>query len=601
MSESATKAYDPSLPVEDRINHLIEQMTLPEKIGQMTQIEKNSITPEQVREYAIGSVLSGGGGNPPDNNPQEWAAMVRAFQDAALKTRLSIPLVYGVDAVHGHNNMYGATIFPHNIGLGAANDAELVEKVARITAREMLAVNVHWDFAPAVSVPQDIRWGRTFEGFSENTELVSKLGAAFVRGMQDAPDGERHALTSIKHFVADGGTRWGSTGTYPWIKFVWQGEGDRWQIDQGVSDIDEEELRRVHLPPYIEAIKAGALNIMVSYTTWDGVKMHGHHYLLTDVLKNELNFNGFLVSDWMAISQLDEDFYQCVVKSINAGLDMIMVPYDARTFITTLERAVNNGDVSVERVDDAVRRILRAKIWLGLFEQPYGEESLLPEVGSDAHRAVAREAVRKSLVLLKNDNDALPLAKDSEQILVAGAGADNIGIQCGGWSIEWMGAVGNTTPGTTILQGLQEVAGENVEITYAKDGKFEDGVQAKTAVVVVGELPYAEGEGDRGDLSLSADDRALIARVRQRCERLVLVIVSGRPLILGDAIDKCDAIVAAWLPGTEGSGVADVLFGDYPFTGKLSYTWPRSMDQVPLKALRASGEEPQWAFGYGLS
>ena len=394
---------------EARVNELLSQMTLAEKIGQMTQIEKNSINPEDVTAYSIGSLLSGGGGNPLPNTPATWANMVRTFQEAALQSRLGIPLLYGVDAVHGHSNVKGATIFPHNIGLGASGDPEIVEQVARVTAREILATNVHWNFAPAVSVPQDIRWGRTYEGYSEDTRVVSKLGAAYVRGLQNGgrltAENEQAALVSVKHFIGDGGTKWGTARTYPWIQGWWQRKNaDQWQIDQADMQVNEETLRTVHLPPYIAAMEAGAKNIMVSYSSWNGLKMHAHRMLLTDLLKGELGFDGFLVSDWLAVSQLDEDFYQGVVMSLNAGLDMIMVPYDYKGFVTAVTQAVASGDVPMSRIDDAVERILRVKFDMGLFEKPFGDESLLAQVGSDAHRQVAREAVRKSLVLLKNDN-----------------------------------------------------------------------------------------------------------------------------------------------------------------------------------------------------
>ncbi|MBZ0305090.1 MAG: glycoside hydrolase family 3 protein, partial [Anaerolineae bacterium] len=367
---------------------------------------------------------------------------VRAFQEAALKTRLAVPLLYGADCVHGHNNVKGAVIFPHNIGLGAARDEKLVYEIGRITAREMLATGVHWNFAPAVSVPQDIRWGRTYEGYSENTELVIKLSTAYIRGLQDSG-----VLASVKHFVADGATEWGTAPKPASHENNWQAVTDSYSIDQGDTQINEAVLRSVHLAPYIAAIEAGALNIMVSHSSWNGLKMHANHYLLTTVLKEECGFQGFLVSDWMAINQIDPDYYTCVVKSINAGLDMIMVPFDYKKFIEMLTLAVQKGDVLLERIDDAVRRILRAKYWLDLFNQPFGQEALLPEVGSPAHREVARQAVRQSLVLLKNEDKLLPLPKSVSKLLVAGQGADDIGLMCGGWSISWQGSAGATTQG----------------------------------------------------------------------------------------------------------------------------------------------------------
>lgn len=587
-----------------RVDTLINEMTLVEKIGQMTQVEKNSITPAEVTEHFVGSVLSGGGGNPTPNDAKHWAQMVRAFQEAAMQTRLRIPLIYAADAVHGHNNVYGAVIFPHNIGLGATRDADLVARTARITARELLATGVYWNFAPTVTVPQDIRWGRTYEGFSDDTALVTELGAAYVRGLQNvdgaAPLAHAYAvLASVKHFVGDGATTWGSSPRAEWI-IRERPEIDRfYQIDQGDAQINEATLRSTHLPPYIAAIEAGALNIMVSFSSWQGLKMHAQKYLLTDVLKGEYGFAGFLVSDWMAIHQINRDFYTCVVSSINAGLDMVMVPFDFRKFIETLTLAIENGDVSMDRLNDAVRRILMVKARLGLFEKPYNVEALLADLGSQTHREVAREAVRKSLVLLKNENQTLPLPKQGARLLVAGEAADSIGHQCGGWTIEWQGCKGPSTKGTSLIQALCAAA-PDADITYSIDGSFEQ-TEGKSSigVVVLSEGPYAEGMGDADDLSPSAADLDLVKRMRAQAERLVVIVYSGRPVIITDVVSYADALVAAWLPGTEGQGISDVLFGDFPFTGKLSYTWPRSMAQVPRsEAFRAP---PLYPFGYGLT
>ena len=582
---------NPTLSIVERVNDLLARMTLAEKIGQMTQIEKNSITPDEVATYFIGSILSGGGGYPTTNTPEMWVSMVRGFQEGALQTRLAIPLIYGVDAVHGHNNMHGAVIFPHNIGLGATRDVDLVERVAHVTAREMLATGIHWNFAPAVSVPQDIRWGRTFEGYSEQTELVSQMGAAYVRGLLLGA-----VSPSVKHFVGDGGTTWGSMKGYEWIPGMWVAPDDRWSIDQGATEVDEATLRAVHLPPYQAAIEAGAKNIMISYTSWDGLKMHGHKYLMTDVLKGELGFEGFLISDYKAIDQITADYYTCVVSSINAGLDMVMVPFDCRTFISTLTQAVEAGDVPLSRIDDAVRRILTVKFELGLFETPYADEELLPLVGCEAHREVAREAVRKSLVLLKDEAQTLPLRKDMPHILVAGQAADDIGMQCGGWTIEWQGKAGPITPGTTLLEAIQQSVSPETTVQYSVDGALEADQMAEIGIVVVGEPPYCEGEGDSNDLTLSEEHIALLERVRSRCHKLILILYSGRPLIITEQLAQCDALIAAWLPGTEAQGIADVLFGDYPFTGKLSYRWPHSMAQIPL----SDEDEPLFAFGHGL-
>ncbi len=572
----AITTHESRAAVDARVEALLAQMTLAEKIGQMAQIEKNSVTPEQVRDHAVGSVLSGGGGNPSPNTPADWARMVRDFQEAALQSRLGIPIWYGTDAVHGHNNVRGATIFPHNIGLGAARDADLVRRIAQVTAREMLATHANWAFAPEVSVPQDIRWGRTFEGFSEDTALVSELGVAVIEGLQQAAAPDQRVLASVKHFVADGGTTWGTTRSYDWIPGWWQSaDPQRWRIDQGDSRIDEATLRAVHLPPYAAAIAAGARNIMVSYSSWNGLKLHAHRYLLTDVLKGEMGFDGFLVSDWLAAQQLDADLETGMVTAINAGLDMIMVPFRLTEFITAVTRAVSDSRIALSRIDDAVTRILRVKVEFGLFERPFGDETLLATVGCDEHRQIAREAVRKSLVLLKGEPPVLPLARTASRLLIAGAGADNMGRQCGGWTIEWQGKEGDITPGTTLLQAVQQTASASTEVLYDADGAFADDVQAESALVVLSEVPYAEGEGDRQHLALPPEDVALVQRMRARCDRLIVVLYSGRPLVVDSILDQCDALVAAWLPGTEAAGITDVLFGDYPFHGMLPYAWPR--------------------------
>lgn len=590
---------DPSASIDARVEDLLARMSLAEKIGQMTLVEKNSIPPEDVATYFIGGVLSGGGGYPSPNTPENWAAMVGAFQDYALQTPLGIPIIYGVDAVHGHAAVYGATVFPHQIGLGATRDPDLVERIGRVTAEEMVATGIYWNYAPVVAVPQDIRWGRTYEAYSEDTELVSTLARAYIRGLQgddlSAPD---TVLATPKHFVGDGGTAWGTSRA--------SFDRQRFMLDQGDMQVDEETLRAIHLPPYQAAIDAGARSIMVSFSSWNGVKMHANRYLLTEVLKGEMGFEGFLVSDWGAIDQISSDPYQNVVTSINAGLDMIMVPYDYKRFIAILTRAVEQGDVPMERIDDAVRRILRVKFALGLFEHPYANEEMMAQFGSAEHRELAREAVRKSLVLLKNEGDVLPLSKDLPLILVAGEAADDIGIQCGGWTIEWQGKAGDITEGTTIREGIEAAVDAGSTVRFNRWGRFEDVEDgaADVGIVVVGEEPYAEGVGDRADLSLSEKDLQTIERVRAKVKTLVVILVSGRPMILGDALDQADALVAAWLPGSEGAGVADVLFGDYPFSGTLPYIWPRSMDQLPFDFANLPTEGPDaplFPRGYGLT
>ncbi|MBL8132267.1 MAG: glycoside hydrolase family 3 protein [Anaerolineae bacterium] len=585
---------------EAHVDALLARMTLAEKIGQMTQVEKNSITPEEVTRYTIGSVLSGGGGNPEENNPHTWAAMVRTYLEAGQNTRLAIPVIYGVDAVHGHSNVQGAVIFPHNIGLGAAGDPELVERIGEVVARELLATHVRWTFAPAVSVPQDVRWGRTYEGFSEDADRVIPLALAFARGL----DRGRRVLHSFKHFVGDGATQWNSTQLAEWANADnWQAATPFYKIDQGDAQVDEATLREVHLRPYREAVEAGALNIMVSFSSWNGVKMHRHHALLTKVLKGEFGFAGFLVSDWKGVDQIAPSHYECVVQSVNAGMDMVMVPYDFRRFIDALTSAVQNGDVAQARIDDAVRRILRVKFALGLFEDSFGDEALLAEVGSTAHRAVAREAVRKSLVLLRNEGQTLPLARDLPALLLAGNAADDVGLQCGGWTIAWQGgsrATGVLPGGTTVLEAVRQTVSPETLIHVDPAAQFAEGVTAPVGIAVIAEQPYAEGFGDNAAPALAADDLAMIDRLRARCDRLVVVLISGRPLIVTEALPKIDALVAAWLPGTEGAGITDVLFGDHPFTGRLAYSWLRSLDQLPLARLKSDPAGPLFRFGDGL-
>ncbi len=577
------------VPLADRVGDLVGRMTLAEKIGQMTLVEKNSIVPEDLARYGIGGLLSGGGGSPAENSPRAWAEMVDGFQEEALVSRLGIPLLYGVDAVHGHGNVRGAVIFPHNVGLGAANDPELMERVGQATAAEMIATGIYWNYAPAVSVPRDIRWGRTYEGYSEDTTIVSDLAAAYIRGLQgtDLADGAT-VLATPKHWIGDGGTSWGSSST-----------GD-YQIDQGVTEVDEDTLRSVHLPPYVAAIDEGAMNIMVSYSSWDGMKMHAQRYLITDVLKEELGFEGFVLSDWGAIDQISNDYYDAVVASINAGIDMNMVPSDYRRFVDTLTRAVEAGDVSEDRIDDAVRRILTVKFMLGLFERPFSGDEFIGTVGSDEHRAVAQEAVAKSQVLLKNDEGLLPLADDVPAVFVGGAAADDIGIQSGGWTIEWQGKEGDITEGTTILEAIEETVSANTAVVYDPFGRFDGAGDPEVCVAVVGERPYSEGFGDDADLKLPVPDLRLLDRMREQCDELAVILVSGRPLIVSDMVDDWDAFVAAWLPGTEGQGVADVLFGIEPFTGTLPYTWPRTVEQLPIEDT-VPIESPLYPLGSGIS
>lgn len=566
---------------------LLGRMSLEEKIGQMTQADMKALKDKaDIKNYFIGSVLSGGSSDPADITASGWAKAVEEFESWAFRTRLKIPLLYGIDAVHGHNNVDGAVIFPHNIGLGATRNPALIERAGRVTARETAATGIRWAFAPCIAVVQDPRWGRTYESFGETAELAASLGAAAVRGLQGGSLAEpTSVLACAKHFLGDGGTRDG--------------------IDEGDTECDEATLRRLHLPGYAAAIRSGVGSIMVSYSSWNGKKMHANKYLLTDVLKGEMGFEGVLISDWAAIDQLSGDYKADIEMAINAGLDMVMIPAGPGErnnyvdFIRLLKELVAERRVSQGRIDDAVRRVLRAKFQLGLFEEPFADRRLLALVGCGEHRAVARECVRQSVVLLKNANRALPLPKKLKRLHVAGRAAADLGIQCGGWTIDWQGRPGEVTHGgTTLLAAIRNTVAAGTEVSFSADGSGVAGADA--VVVVIGELPYAEGKGDRTDLRVAPEDVALVKKVRRAGIPVVTVLLSGRPLIVGEVLDDSDGLLAAWLPGTEGQGVADVLFGDYAPSGKLPCTWPRSMEQVPFKADASKGA-PLFPYGFGLT
>jgi len=576
---------------------LLGTMTLEEKIGQMVQAEQDQVKEGDIAAYFLGSLLSGGNSDPKTNSLQDWTDLYDRVQSQTQKTRLKIPLLYGIDAVHGHNNVIGAVICPHHIGLGATRDAALVEEVERITAQEVRATGIHWVFAPCVAVSRDERWGRSYESFSEDPALVAEMARAAVRGFQgeDLTDPLR-VLACAKHYVGDGGTVYGS-GTVA----LETDKTKHWPMDQGDTRLSEADLRRIHMAGYKTAIEEGVGSIMPSYSSWNGERMSGHKHLLTDVLKDEMGFEGFLISDYNAIDALPGNYREQIKASTNAGMDMFMVPSRWKELYGLLKDLAEKGEVPMSRIDDAVLRILRVKYAMGLMDpgrSALADRSLQKSFGSAEHRAVARRAVRQSMVLLKNDKKVLPLAKTAKRIHVAGSNADDIGNQCGGWTISWQGESGApTTGGTTILAALRAAAGAD-RVTYARDGLGAAG--ADVAVVVVGETPYAEYKGDRDDLSLSKDDRAALANAKKAGVPVVLVVVSGRPLILGDAVDMADAVVAAWLPGTEGQGVADVLFGDYKPTGKLPFSWPRSMDQIPINVGDAK-YDPLFAYGFGLT
>ncbi|PKL82424.1 MAG: beta-glucosidase [Ignavibacteriae bacterium HGW-Ignavibacteriae-3] len=571
-----------SSAINKDVDELIARMTLDEKIGQMIQVDRSAVfnNPQDITNYFIGSVLSGGGSSPGNNTASGWADLYDLFQGYALKTRLKIPLIYGIDAVHGNNNVYGATIFPHNIGLGASRNKGLVYEVSRATAVEVAATGIDWTFAPCIAVPQNERWGRTYEGFGENADLVKQMGEVAVEGFQLKNFGSSNTsiLACAKHFIGDGGTRDGR--------------------DQGDVQVGESEIRRIHLPGYDYAVKAGVGSVMISYNSINGQKVHGSYYWITDVLKGELNFKGFVVSDWGGVDQLPGDYSTRIENAINAGIDMVMLPHDYKTFFATVKLLAAANKIPISRINDAVRRILNIKFQMGLFDRPYTERSLISKVGSPEHRSIARDAVRQSLVLLKNENNILPLKKNASKIFVAGKAADDIGIQCGGWTITWQGGEGNITPGRSILQAVKKAVSPSTQVSFSSDGSGAAGHDL--AVVVIGERPYAEGSGDRSDLSISAGDQAIISRVKSAGIPFVTIIISGRPMILGNVLNDSNALIAAWLPGTEGDGVADVLFGDYKPTGKLPHSWPKSMSQIPINYGDVN-YDPLFGFGFGLS
>ncbi|WP_456845468.1 glycoside hydrolase family 3 N-terminal domain-containing protein [Cellulomonas sp. P5_C6] len=568
---------DPTRPVSVRVADLLGRMTLDEKIGQMTLIERRWVTADGLANGRIGAGFSAGSGSPATNTPTGWADMYDGFQRAALTNRLGVPMIYAIDAVHGVGQLPGATVFPHNIGLGATNDPALVQDVGRAVGQEVDALGIDWSFSPVVAVARNDRWGRTYESYSEDTARVSALAGAQITGEQGAG-----ILATAKHFVGDGGT----TG------------GD----DRGNTEVTEAQLRAIHLPPFRAAIDRGVGTIMVSYSSWNGALMHGNRYLLTDVLKGELGFTGIVVSDYGGVDYLDGDGTSLsgddVRTAINAGVDLVMVPDDYDHFHGLLRQQVEQGGVGMSRIDDAVSRILRKKFEQGLFEHPFADRSLLGQVGSAAHRALARRAVGESVVVLKNEWGVLPLPRSASKVAVVGAAADSVGLQSGGWTLGWQGTTGNAMPGTTILEGVRAAVSAGTTVTYSRDGTGIDG-SYQSAIVAVGEKPYAEGWGDdTGSMRLTPTDRAVLDRVEAAGVPVTLVLVSGRPLDIDQELGGVRAAVAAWLPGTQGDGITDVLFGARAPTGTLPMTWMVDSAQQPINP--GDGKTPLFPLGYGL-
>ncbi|RCV40893.1 hypothetical protein SETIT_9G091800v2 [Setaria italica] len=600
------KYKDPKQPINERVQDLLSRMTLEEKIGQMSQIERANATTEVIEKYFIGSVLSGGGSVPAEKaTASVWQKMITAMQKAALKTRLGIPIIYGIDAVHGNNNVYNATIFPHNIGLGATRDPTLVKRIGEATAHEARATGIPYTFAPCVAVCRDPRWGRCYESYSEDTRLVQLMTSNMVTGLQgDVPanhpkgvpfvGGSKKVAGCAKHFVGDGGTQRG--------------------INENNTVLSFHDLMRIHMPPYDNAVIKGISTVMISYSSFNGVKMHENKNLITDTLKNKMNFRGFVITDWQAVDRITnpphQHYYHSIQETIHAGIDMVMIPYDYPEFVADLVKQVKQGQIRLDRVNDAVSRILRVKFTMGLFEDPLPDPRLHKELGAQEHRAIAREAVRKSLVLLKNgkkgDKQAmLPLSKKAKKILVAGSHAHDLGNQCGGWTIKRQGESGNnlTGVGTTILEAIKKAVSKNTTVDFVerpdKDDLAKSAGDYEYAVVAVGEPPYAETAGDNQNLTIPAPGPEVIKDVCGLVKCVVL-LVSGRPLVVQPYVDYMDALVAAWLPGTEGQGVSDVLFGDYGFTGKLPRTWFKTVDQLPMN-YGDKRYDPLFPFGYGIT
>lgn len=592
--------------LEARITALLGQLTLEQKVAQMAQAEIRDVTPQEVRKYRLGSILNGGGAFPGDNKHatlSDWVKLADQFYLASMDTSggaPAIPVIWGTDAVHGHNNVMGATLFPHNIGLGAARDPDLIERIGEITALEVATTGIDWTFAPTVAVVRDDRWGRTYEGYSEDPEIVRTYAGRMIRGLQGTPgtatflDASRVVATA-KHFIGDGGTDRG--------------------IDRGNTLSPEQALLDIHAQGYLTALSAGAQTVMASYNSWQDWKVHGSQYLLTDVLKTQLGFDGLVVSDWDGIDEVQGCSKDKCAQAINAGIDLFMVPTQWKTFLENTVEQVRDGEIPEARINDAVTRILRVKLRAGLFEK--GQPSARPLsgkrnlLGATEHRAVARQAVRESLVLLKNRNALLPLYRDIN-VLVAGQGADNIGKQAGGWSITWQGT-GNSNadfPGaTSVFAGINAVvSAAGGKATLSVDGSYT--AKPDVAIVVFGEEPYAEWHGNIKSIDYdkagAGADAALLSRLKAAGIAVVSIFLTGRPLWINPELNASDAFVVAWLPGTEGGGVAEVIFRNaqgethHDFTGKLSFSWPRSVDQPALNR-NDPDYDPLFAYGFGLT
>ena len=582
--------------IEHSIDSLLALMTNDEKAGQMIQADHRLVLDNgDVSTMLLGSVITGVG-TMDFREPSEWADNSDATQTAAASTRLGIPILQGTDAVHGHNNCRSAVIFPHNVGMGCTRNPSLVEQQWEITALEAAGTGVNWTFGPCVAVVRDERWGRTYEGFGESPALADSMAAAAVRGLQKAGAFTNGAIAAcVKHYLADGGTAWAT--------------GRDGKIDQGLARGGEAVLRELHLPPYVAAVREGAYSMMAQYGSWEkpdttyAEDFHASYYWLTQVLKRELGFDGIVLTDCQGYNTIGihesvaDTLRERVRATINAGVDMLMACSGYRNTLDRLKSLINGGEIPMARVNDAVRRILRVKYHLGLFADATVDRAKTAAIGSAAHRAVARQAVRESCVLMKNDNNRLPLRKNGQKIAVIGAHADSVALVCGGWSMGWANAV-EPIVGTTVLDGIKALIGDTADVIYSAMGA---GItDADIAVVVSGEMPYAEWFGDNANPRLPNWTRQQIDNCYSAGKPVVLVLISGRPLLFEGYEAKCDAIVAAWLPGTEADGIADVLFGDYAPTGRLAHSWPRELAQIPIN-LGDPGYDPLYPYGYGLT
>ena len=567
--QTVQNSADQPKSTEECVAELVASMSLAEKAGQMVQGEQYPVSNEDITKLGLGSVFSGGGSVPDNNNTVEhWQDTMKKFQQAALSSTTKIPLLYGLDAVHGHNTVYGAVIFPHNIGIGAANDTNLTERMGKYVASEMMLTRTPWNFGPCVAVAQDPRWGRTYESYSSDPTLVSELASAYMKGLESGG-----VLATAKHYAGDGGALYGT------------GEGD-YLIDRGDAAMSEEQFGAIHLAPYKRLVDEGLRCVMVSFSSYNGVKMHENKYLITDVLKGEYGFKGFVVSDWEGTAGIPAAGFEAqIAAAVNAGIDMLMEPYKYADTVQAIVGGVEKGTIPLERVNDAVARIFTVKLEMGLFDGPYLENAAAAaELNGQEGRDLARKLVRKSLVLLKNEGDVLPL-KTGQKVYVTGPAADNIGVQCGGWTLSWQGIPDRElTPGTSILQGLQDCAGEyGFEVITDKAHAAE----ADVVLLAVGEKPYAEYEGDTEDLSLTGTlglegNAEAIAEAAALGKPTVAVIVAGRNVLINEYLEGWDGAVMCYLPGTEGGGVADMLAGMEPFSGRLPMPWYRDVEDIGM-------------------